>query len=82
MKQLFKLEYPITVNGEEIKEINFRRPTAKDMKAIEQMGGGDIEGSINLLSMLSGIDINSIENLDVNDFRKINDYMNKYFFLD
>ncbi|RDH41643.1 phage tail assembly protein [Zooshikella ganghwensis] len=46
MKQLFKLEYPITVNGETIEEISLRRPTVKDAKAVEQMGGGEIEFSI------------------------------------
>ncbi|MGI0120071.1 phage tail assembly protein [Zooshikella sp. RANM57] len=80
MKQLFKLEYPIIVNGETIEEMSVRRPTLKDMKAVEQMGGGEIEYGINILSTLSGIDQNSLEYLDIADFRKISDYMEKHFF--
>lgn len=79
MKQLFKLEYPITVNGETIEEISLRRPTVKDAKAVEQMGGGEIESSINMLACLSGIDKRSLENLDMVDFEKLGDFFEKNF---
>ncbi|MCX4026942.1 phage tail assembly protein [Spartinivicinus marinus] len=73
MSEIITLQYPVEKNGETINEITLRRPKTKDMKNIEKRGGGEITQSIHMIADLSGLDINTIEELDAADFQHLNE---------
>lgn len=67
---MFKLtlQYPIKDgNGNEITELNIRRAKARDVRKMK--GENDLEQSINLLSTLTGLVPEDIDELDIADLQ-------------
>lgn len=66
-KETYRLQHPITVAGQEIIELEVRRPKLRDMKKAQQVKN-DLERSIKMLADLTEQPPATIEELDMVDF--------------
>ena len=66
-----KLQSPIKIEGVEINELSLRAPKVRDLLAISKGGGDDSEREIKLISNLSEIALEAIQELDLRDYMKI-----------
>lgn len=60
------LEFPLTIDGKEMKELYLRRPTLKDFLGIQ--GLQDTEADTQMLAKLSGVNAPDLEALDLKDY--------------
>lgn len=67
------LNYPINVNGQDIRVLAMRRPKVGDRLAVEKMDGDDSEKEIRFIANLCEIAPQDIEQLDMADYQKIQD---------
>lgn len=66
-----KLDYPIKDGeGKEIAELHVRRAKAKDVRQVAKRGD-EIEQTFHLMSILTGLVPEDIEELDIADFKKV-----------
>lgn len=78
MSELTKvvLDYPITTpDGTVISELSIRRAKAKDIRKIT--GKTDSEQAMSLLSILTGIVPEDLDELDIADFKRAADIVEK-----
>lgn len=78
MSELTKvvLDYPITTpDGTVISELSIRRAKAKDFRKIT--GKTDSEQAMSLLSILTGIVPEDLDELDIADFKRAADIVEK-----
>ncbi|OOF88061.1 phage tail protein [Rodentibacter ratti] len=70
------LDFPIT-NGEgkQITELNIRRPKVKDIR--KMTGNTDVEQSISLLAIVTGLVPEDLEALDIADFKRAAEVVEK-----
>lgn len=66
-KEIYTLAHPITFGGQEIVELEVRRPKLRDMKKAQQVKN-DLERSIKMLADLTEQSPATIEELDMVDF--------------
>lgn len=66
-----KLEYPITVNGQEYTQLTMRRPKVRDQKAAASQGKNDADREIALFANLCEVEPDLIEELDMTDYSVI-----------
>jgi hypothetical protein len=66
-----ELIYPIDSEGKSIKSVALRRPTVGDSVGVQQGAGSAPEVEIRLVSVLSGLSIETISKLDMKDYVKI-----------
>lgn len=67
---VIKLDYPIQDgNGNTITELKVRRAKARDFRKVGDTGN-DLEREMRLLSLLTGLVLEDIDELDVADYRK------------
>lgn len=69
--EVIKLEYPITINGQEVKTITIRRPKVKDQTRALKLKGSDAEQEIKMFSDLCMITVDAMEELDLKDYMQI-----------
>ncbi|MFV0408679.1 MAG: phage tail assembly protein [Paracoccus sp. (in: a-proteobacteria)] len=69
MAEIVKLQYPITVAGEEITELRIRRPKMRDMKSANKVKD-DLEKSLKMIVDLAEITPEAADELDPVDFSK------------
>lgn len=76
----YRLKHPVTLKfrqagGEEreesITELTLRRPTAKDLRMVDDYGTRIIAMTIALVSSLSELDVEVIERIDAEDFGEL-----------
>jgi hypothetical protein len=72
------LDYPVTMNGEEVKELTIRRPRVRDVQVVESMKKDEFEKTVALIANLSQRTADEIRDLDMSDFRKISDVVNGF----
>lgn len=65
------LQFPIKVDGVEVKSIKMRRPKVRDMLAVSKVPGQDDEKELQLLSNLCELPPDSMKDLDMADYGKI-----------
>lgn len=78
MSELTKvvLDYPITTpDGTVISELSIRRAKAKDIRKIT--GKTDSEQAMSLLSILTGIVPEDLDELDIADFKRASEIVEK-----
>ncbi|SPD73818.1 conserved hypothetical protein [uncultured Desulfobacterium sp.] len=64
------LSFPISVFGEEVRELNIkRRPTTKDLKVMDSEKG-EVSKTAALISRLCDVPPGSVDQLDASDFSK------------
>lgn len=67
-----KLKYPFKHAGMELTEITLRRPKVKDYLTAKKVGGNDdSEAEIALFASLTGVEPNVLEELDMLDYKKL-----------
>ncbi len=69
-RETITLQYPVTVDGEEITELHIRRPKMADMKR-GQKHKDDLEKSIHLIADLAEVTPKVVEELDTADFAAV-----------
>lgn len=74
-----QLDYPITFEGREVKEITLRRPKVKEARDVRKKNKDDADMEIALLSQLAGLAPAAIEELDVADYSKLQEVLAGFF---
>lgn len=81
--QTVTLDYPITWEGAKIAEVTVKRPKVKDIKAMtaaaEEKDANEFDRSILVISALSGLSAEAIEELDQADFQAISEVVGGFF---
>lgn len=65
------LDYPVRIDGVEVKVLQMRRPKVKDQLAADKFGGGDAEKEVRLFANLCEVAPDTIEELDLADYTKL-----------
>lgn len=73
MSEEIKLEHPIEVDGRTIESINVRRLKVRDQVAASKKKGTEAEVEVHLFANLCELTPANIEELDMVDYRKIQD---------
>mgnify|MGYP000653869132 CR=1 FL=1 len=74
MTETIDLDYPITVKGEQVSQLQIsRRPKVKDMKKAQEAASSDAGQEVHLFAILTGINPEDLEELDLSDYRKLQD---------
>lgn len=68
-----KLDFPVTVEGQEYKDLTMRRPKVKDMKAAEKTSTDDSDTETMLFANLCEVPPAVIDELDMIDYAKLQD---------
>lgn len=68
------LKYPVTLaTGKVIDKLSLRRPKVRDLKAVQRAHDKSEEQELALLSLLAGLTPEDIEELDLADYKSIQD---------
>jgi hypothetical protein len=73
------LEYPVPFEGGELKEISIRRPKVSDIVAARKSKKDEAEQEITMISKLTDIPPETIETLDLADYKKIQEALSGFF---
>lgn len=76
------LQYPIRINGVELKEVLLRRPKVRDRLIVDKMTVSDAEKEIFLVANLAEISKEAVEELDLADYTKIQQKLQSFFSLE
>ncbi len=77
-----RLHYPVTVEDREISEVTITRPKVKDLKAMDAALVGikdKLDQGIVMVSVLTGLPPEAIEELDAEDFTKLSEEVAGFF---
>lgn len=77
-KTIITLEYPIHVNGQEVRELQLRRPKVRDRLAVEKMSASQAEKEVRFIANLCEMAPNEIEELDMADYSKIQETITNF----
>ena len=77
MKKI-KLDNPIKVDGVEVSEISLRQPKVRDLLISGKKNVSEEEKEINLIANLAEIPVDSVEDLDLRDYLKIQDWLKDF----
>ncbi|NBI42053.1 phage tail assembly protein [Histophilus somni] len=73
---VLKLEHPITDGqGNNITELTIRRPKVKDMRKMR--GDNDLEQSISLIAIVTGLVPEDLDELDIVDVKRASEILEK-----
>lgn len=65
--ETYELKYPFTHKGEEITELNIRRPKLRDLKKADKIKD-ELTKSISMLADLAEIETGAMDEMDPEDF--------------
>lgn len=71
-----KLDYPIETPTGKVAEITLNRPKAKDLRAVTNIQD-EAEREFQLFARLTGLMLEDLEELDLSDYRKIQEAFEK-----
>jgi deoxycytidine triphosphate deaminase len=66
-----KLDHPIKIDGQVVKEIKMRRPTVQDLIAQDKFEGVETERAIAMLGRLASINPEDLGQMDAADYVKL-----------
>jgi len=69
--QTITLDYPVTINGQEVSQLFLRRAKVADQRAMAKNSGTDADKEIAMFANLLNIAPNEVDLLDVKDYQKI-----------
>lgn len=87
MQTRYTLKHPVTmqfrqadgsVREEAIAELTLRRPTAKDLRLVDTYGTQMVAMMIAMISALCGVEIETVERLDAEDFGELSDMVGDF----
>jgi hypothetical protein len=76
------LQFPITVDGREVSEVTITRPKVKDLKAMDAALDGitdKLDQGIIMVSVLTGLSHDAVEELDADDFTELSEVVAGFF---
>lgn len=76
--QKIKLNTPIKIDGVEVHEINLRTPKVRDLLVNSKKELSESEREIRLIANLSEVPIESIQDLDLRDYLKIQNWLKDF----
>ncbi|SFD68527.1 Phage tail assembly chaperone protein, E, or 41 or 14 [Thiohalospira halophila DSM 15071] len=79
MSNRVTLNDPITVDGQQVTEIELRRPKVRDQLLAEKSGGGPGEQEVSIFSNLSGLPQEAIQDLDLADYLQLQEVYRGFF---
>ncbi|WP_320055619.1 phage tail assembly protein [Desulfuromonas thiophila] len=71
MENRLKLAQPVVVAGNETTELTMRRMKVRDRLVVEKLGGSDIEKEVQLIANLCDVSRAVIEELDMQDYLRL-----------
>ncbi len=77
MKKI-KLNSSIKVDGVEVNEISLRQPKVRDLLISNKKNVSEAEREVNLIANLSELPIESVEDLDLRDYLKIQNWLKDF----
>ena len=77
MKKI-KLESPVKVDGIEVNEISLRQPKVRDLLISSKKNASEAEREVNLIANLSELPIDAVEDLDLRDYLKIQNWLKDF----
>lgn len=76
--QKIKLSNPIKIDGVEVNEISLRRPKVRDLLISDRKNISESEREINLIANLAEISSEAIQDLDLCDYMKIQNWLKDF----
>jgi hypothetical protein len=73
------LDYPIDFEGGKLSEITIRRPKVSDVTAARKGKKDEAEQEVTLIASLSGLPASAIEQLDLADYKKLQEVLQGFF---
>ena len=73
------LKYPIDFEGGKLTEVSIRRPKVSDVTNARKSKKDDAEQEVALIATLSGLPSAAIEELDVADYKAIQEVLQGFF---
>lgn len=78
MSATIKLDYPVTVDGEQITEIVMRRPKTRDYLSASRSAPTAAEQEIRMICNLAEVSDKVVEELDWADYLKVQDALQNF----
>lgn len=73
------LQYPIDFEGGKLSKVELRRPKVSDVVKARKGLKDEAEQEVTLISKLSGLPPAAIEDLDVADYKKLQEVLSGFF---
>jgi len=77
MKKI-KLETAIKIDGVEIHEISLRPPKVRDLLIANKTNSDESTREVNLIANLAEVSVDAIQELDLRDYMKIQNWLNDF----
>ena len=74
-----KLSHPVVSDGTELRVLNLRRPKVRDVLLAAKIGGTGEEKEIRVLANLCEVAPDVVEELDMADYKKLQDGYRSFF---
>jgi hypothetical protein len=77
-----RLQFPITVEDREVSEVTITRPKVKDLKVMDAALDGindKLDQGVIMVSVLTGLSHDAVEDLDAEDFTKLSEEVAGFF---
>lgn len=79
MNMQIKLSHPVVSDGTELRVLSLRRPKVRDVLLAAKIGGTDEEKEIRVLANLCEVAPDVVEELDMADYKKLQDGYRSFF---
>lgn len=73
------LDYPIDFEGGKLTKVDLRRPKVADVIAARKGKKDEAEQEVGLIATISGLPPAAIEELDLADYKKLQEYLSGFF---
>lgn len=74
-----ELEYPIDFEGGKLKSVTLRRPKVGDVVKARKGLKDEADQEVAIIAKLSGLPPAAIEDLDISDYKKIQEVLSGFF---
>lgn len=72
------LKHPLTIKGQSASELRLQRPKVKHLKALDGIEG-DIRKTAKLIEQMGGLDTETVDSIDAEDFAVIAGQVSGFF---
>ena len=76
--QKIKLDSPVKIDGIEINELSLRKPKVRDLIVASKKNVSESEREVNLIANLAEVSPETIQELDLSDYLKIQDWLKDF----
>lgn len=71
----FELKFPVPFNGETITKVTLRRPKGREIRAMNNGKGSQIDRSFEMMASLADREVELFDEMDAADIKKIDDWL-------